>query len=431
MSTTSLPGGRVALFFLYDTLEPFAFVRDALSMLVERGYEVDIYASMRTGLSASGSPLPGVRMLPHPEAFRVFKQQVPRLMRFVPKGRKLFELFTMNISRPLSRKFSFDKLFLSRHHERPYVCVIGQDPEGLVSAAPYAERLGVPLIYWSFELLLSEEALNSGKKKLKQREIIDNHKAEITLIQDQWRGDAIRLDNGIDPASLIFVPNAPRGAARRQKSDYLSRRLNIAPEKKIILCAGMLGHWTMSAELAGAAMSWPEEYVLVLQSHSPRALYGADPHLDELVRSVDPARVIISFDPVPSSDYRALMDSADVGLAFYAPQSSRDSTQGRNVYLMGLSSGKFAGYLHSGLPVVANDGVIGPRDVVDSSGCGISVSSPDQISSALEGIFRNYQLYSDNSVRYFNQDLELGARFGKVIERIEKFSGKRETIHGK
>ena len=71
--------GRIALFFLYDTLEPFTFVRDALCMLVERGYTVDIYAAMSSGQRSTSLP-DGISILPHPEAF-VHYTQHPRWTR--------------------------------------------------------------------------------------------------------------------------------------------------------------------------------------------------------------------------------------------------------------------------------------------------------------------------------------------------------------
>jgi glycosyltransferase involved in cell wall biosynthesis len=297
--------------------------------------------------------------------------------------------------------------------------MIGVDPEGLVSAAPLAQMLGVPFVFWSFELLFADEITGTKKKKLKEMEIVVNRQAEFSIIQDRWRGNALVQENGLRPESLIYIPNAPRGPARRQKSDYLHRRLGIDPGRRIILCAGMIDRWTMSMELVQVAAFWPEEFVLVMQSHTPRDGYWTQTYLNEVVRVADPSRVAISFDPIPSSDYRAMMDSADVGLVFYTSQTSSDTTQGRNIRLIGLSSGKLGGFLHSGLPLVVNDAVIGPKELVEQWGCGICVSRPEQIGAALETIFRDYDAYASNAVRCFNQELELGARFSKVIERLD------------
>lgn len=413
--------GRVALFFLYDTLEQLAFVRDGLAMLLEQGYTVDIFAAAKTGSKAS-TPPPGVEIYVRPEAFRVLRSGLPRGLRFIPGGRALFEFLMLNLVNPLARKFSFTPFLQARHRQTPYLCVIGQDPEGLISAAPYAKLLNVPLVYWSFELLFSAEAVAPAKKWLKREEVRANQAAELTLIQDSWRAEALCAENGLDPARLVYLPNAPRGAARRQKSDYLHRRLGIDPARKIILCAGQLGAWTMSLELVQAAASWPEDYLLVMQTYLPRERYWNQPYLQQVLAAADPAHVVFSFDPVPAADYRAMLDSAEVGLAFYHPQTSADSTQGRNVYLMGLSSGKFAGFLYSGLPVVVNTSVLGPKEVVAEWQCGLSVTHPEQIAGALAAIFQNYEFYTANAVRCFNQELELGRHFAPILAWFEKKS---------
>ena len=415
--------GRIALFFLYDTLEPFTFVRDALCMLVERGYTVDIYAAMSSGQRSTSLP-DGISILPHPEAFVVFKDKYPRLVQLLRKGGRQYEWFMMNIYRPLARKFFFNRFLRQRHAALPYRCVIGADPEGLASAAPLAKMLDVPLAFWSLELLFEAEITSPGKKRLKEMENTASREVCFAIIQDAWRGQALSEENHIPPEKLIYVPNAPRGEARRKKSDYLHRRLGIDPQRKIVLCAGMLGQWTMSAELVRAAATWPDEYVLVMQTHTPRELYWDQSYINELVRLADPKQVIISFDPVPGANYRDMMDSADVGLAFYATVSQKDTTQGRNVYLMGLSSGKLGGFLHSGLPVVVNDAVIGPKEMVEKWACGISVGKPEQIAAALNAISREYDRYTANAVHCFNQDLELGARFETVVERIEQLKSR-------
>jgi glycosyltransferase involved in cell wall biosynthesis len=178
----------------------------------------------------------------------------------------------------------------------------------------------------------------------------------------------------------------------------------------------------MSLELVKSAADWPEKYILVMQSHTPRSGYWSQAYLNEVVRATDPKRVIISFDPVSPSDFRTMLDSADVGLAFYTPQASIDSTQGRNVHLMGFSSGKFANYLYCGLPVVVNDAGVGPNNVVEKWGCGFSVNTSEQIRTALNSIFSSYDTYSENAIRCFNQELELGSRFQDVIDRIDQFT---------
>jgi glycosyltransferase involved in cell wall biosynthesis len=409
-------GERIAI-FLRLNLDSYAFLRDSASILAEHGYQIDwVVGALAHPLIYRGQ---GVSIIPRPEAFPSFSRKLPRLIRKLGIGGTIYAWLVTNLYDPLARRIFFHPFLKKRHKELPYVCMLGVDPEGLVAAAECAHVLNVPLAFWSLLLLFTDEIHSPAKMRLKQAENKACQEVRFAITQDPARGEALSNENGLPGKKLIYVPNSPRGLARRQKHDYLYRLLKIDPRRKLILCAGMIGQWTLSAELVRAAASWPEEYVLVMQSHTPREKYWEQAYLDEVVRSADPSRVVLSFDPVPSSDYRAMMDSADIGIALYQPQQSIDVTQGRNVRLMGYSSSKLSGYLHCALPVLVNDAVIGPQKMVESWNCGICVSNPEQIGVALTRIFENYDVFSANAIQCFNHELELETHFTPVIEQIE------------
>jgi glycosyltransferase involved in cell wall biosynthesis len=218
---------------------------------------------------------------------------------------------------------------------------------------------------------------------------------------------------------MCYVPNAPRGKARREKSDYLYKRLNIPLDRKVILCAGAIARWSMSAEIVAAAADWPDEYILVMQSRIRKDVWR-DEYIEKVIELADPKKVVISFEVVPPSDYRRFVDSADVGLAFYSPNISQGKTEiTENIRILGLSSGKIAGYLHSGLPVIVNDAVIGPNELVQSSKSGFCVKQPLDIKEVLTLIFDRYDWYVGNACRCFDQDLELEKHFTPVIDKVE------------
>jgi acetyltransferase-like isoleucine patch superfamily enzyme/glycosyltransferase involved in cell wall biosynthesis len=413
------PGNqRIAFFFRQNYIDAYAFLRDAMDMLVERGYEIDLFVG---GVPEWTKYKPyGVSILVRPEAFPIFSGNVPRLLVTLRRGGSFYQRIMTRFVLPAANRLFFQPFLRRRHKEKPYQCMIGIDPEGLIAAAPAAKSLGVPYGFWSFLLLFGDEIRSPQKWRLKLAEKRASRGASFVITQDAVRGEALSKENGIPPERLVYLPNAPRGFARRVKSDYLARRLNISPHKKIVLCAGMLGDWTMSAELVKAAASWPEDTILVMQSHTPRDRYWDRQYVEELVRSADPAHVILSFDTVPVEDYAKMLDSADVGLAFYQSPTGMDNTQGRNVKLMGSSSSKLAGYLHAGLPVIVNQAVYGPRELVDKWKCGVSVAKPEEIGAALKTIFENYDACVDGAVQCYANELELQTRFQAVIERIER-----------
>ena len=82
------------------------------------------------------------------------------------------------------------------------------------------------------------------------------------------------------------------------------------------------------------------------------------------------------------------------------------------------------GFLQSGLPIIVNKAVIGPKELVQQYRCGICVDTPVQIGEAINTIFRDYNEYSSNAIRCFDQEWELETHFKKVIERIDQLSGR-------
>ena len=293
---------------------------------------------------------------------------------------------------------------------------MGMDPEGLVTAAPLAQMLNVPLVYWSLELLFADEITDETRRLLKRREIQYSRQASLTIVQDEWRAQALIQENGLDATRVLYVPNGRAGVARRSPTAFLRHRFGISKHRKIVLCSGGLAWWNMSQEIVSAAAYWSDDYVLVMQAVSSRR---SSEYIKELERLVDPKHVILSFDPVPPNQYLAMVDSADVGLALYSPcRPGTPSKISKNHVLMGYSSGKLSDYLCSCLPVIVNS-AIGPQDLVATYNCGICVSDPRDIAEALPAIFEDYEQYSLNAGRCFTEKLELKRSFEPVIERID------------
>jgi hypothetical protein len=417
--------GRIAFFYPWGNLGAFSSLRDALTLFIEHGYWVDFFTQFDEYFPSSEMRIQGLSIITRPEAFLFIDTSLPPLIHRFRKGNRKYRWLMMNLLFPLLREFTCKKFLHKRHNALPYNCMVGMDPEGLASASLYANMLNVPFVYWSLELLLSGEISTQEKERVKKLEITDSRRALLTIVQDRWRGQVLIEENGIDRSRLCFVPNAPRGKARRKKGDYLHKRFNIPPDRKVILCAGTISHWSMSAEIVSAAADWPEEFVLVMQSRRRQDIWK-DKYIEKVIDIVDPKKVIISFEPVPPSEYHSFVDSADVGLAFYEVNNSQQSTIDReNIRVLGLSSGKIAGYLYSGLPVIVNDAVIGPKELVESSGSGICVRQPLDIKEALALIFYRYDWYVDNACRCFNQYLELEKHFTPVIDKLEVLT-KRE-----
>jgi len=432
--------GRIAIFYPSPSLGSFQPLLDASGLLADCGYFVEIYTLSHPYHPRPTTNHPGIVI--NTECSEIFIDggvKLPKLVygrdgkfiqwggRLFHWGGRLFHWYVTNFYRPLSRH-GFISIFRRKHEVLPYVCFIGMNRygEGLVESASYAEKLNIPLINWSLELSFMAEQKTEKQRGLKRREISCSQKAIFTIIQDKWRAQALAQENEIALSKMILVPNAPRGIARRRLDNGYRERLGIPSDKKVILCVGGIGYHNMNLEIVEAANNFPINWILVMQFKgrpSPRNDYS-----DQVVRNANPEKVKVLSEPVPMENYRELVDSADVGIAFYrACSPDSPETYMKNLDIIGLSSGKIADYLYSGLPVIVNN-VTGPKELIASNQCGKWVNDTTEIENVLENIFQNYNFYSNNACRCFNTQLELSRNFLPVIERISSFNAVEESV---
>jgi len=293
-----------------------------------------------------------------------------------------------------------------------YACVIGVDSDGLALAHTLAR--GAPLGYYSLELLLSYELSSDADRQLKLKERALSREAAFVVVQDEARGRLLAEDNGLAWERLALVPNAPPGPARRQPSGYWHARFELPRSARVVVHPGSLGDWTGIEAIVGSAADWPPNWVLVVHTR-----YDAEssPYVDGLRKRADPERVRFSLRPVPRQDYDALIDGADVGLAFYISSGASSFTQ-RNVQTIGLSSGKLAYYLRAGLPVIVNRAA-SIAGLVESSGCGVTVEDASGIGPALDRITGGYADFSNRACAFFQERLDFNQALSNVIERVD------------
>ncbi len=427
--------GRIAVFYPAPFLGAFQPLQDACALLADSGYLVEIYTLSHPSHPHFDSNHPGI--IVNTRCSEIFLDggiDIPKLIygkrgKFVRWGGRPLHLAgrfvhwcSTSFYRPVMRH-RFNRFFHHRHQALPYVCMVGMNRfgQGLIEAAGYAEALNVPLVNWSLELSFLDELQSRQQRQRKMQELVCSRKAAFTIIQDQWRAQALADENGIPLSTMFLVPNAPMGIARRKPDRSYRERWGIPADRKIILCTGGLGYETMNLEIIEAANNLPDEYMLVMQSRarpSPKYDYAT-----RMLRVANPTRVKLVFDPVPTEAYRALVDAADVGICLYrACTRESPTTYSKNLDIMGLSSGKLSDYLYSGLPVIVNN-MIGLEALVTANECGKCINNPQEIKVAAGEISSNYAYYSDNACRCFNEKLELGKYFRPVIARISELCG--------
>jgi glycosyltransferase involved in cell wall biosynthesis len=242
-----------------------------------------------------------------------------------------------------------------------------------------------------------------------------SRQSAFIIIQDEQRARLMAEDNGIEMDRFVYVPNSPVGPSGRRRYAYWHRRFNLPPDKRIVLHAGSIDAWTGIEDIVASMASWPKDCVLVVHTRGDEQ---SSTTVERLRKLAPPDRVLFSLTPVPRQEYIGLIDDADIGIVFYVPIDGSTYTQ-ENIRTIGLSSGKIAYYLRAGLPVVVNRASsIG--EVIDHEGCGVSVEDGHGVADAITGILGNYETFSRQARRLFDERLDFARFWRSVIDRIEQ-----------
>ena len=304
----------------------------------------------------------------------------------------------------------------------PYQWAIGVDPEGLSRAATLTRFSRTFLAYYSLELMLSSELKLKADRALKGRERALSRRAVFVVIQDAERAQLLSADNDILPERFVLAPNAPLGPARRAPSRWWHERFGLPTGARVLLHAGSIGAWTGIEGIVEGAAALPDGWVLIVHTRYDPATAGHDPHatrlLDALQERAIPGKVYFSLKPVPRTAFSRLLDGADAGIAFYLPTPADIYSQ-QNIKVIGLSSGKVAGYLWAGLPVVVNSAsTLGP--LVERERLGVSVDQASEVAIAIRGIDADYDAFSTRALQFFDQSLDFREGFERIKARLEQ-----------
>jgi glycosyltransferase involved in cell wall biosynthesis len=300
--------------------------------------------------------------------------------------------------------------YVSRQcHKESYDCLIGIDPWGLLIAGILSKFHRIPYIYLSLEIMFYSEQTSPYLKVTKLLERWSNQHAGFSITQDWDRATLLEVENKIPKHKIEILPNAPSGPTNPQKTNDLREILQIPDGIPIVLFLGGIGPLGQSLELARHAKEW--DFVATLVFHGRYILTGA--YGEALYNLVDKKRIIFSDRPVPASKVSSLVSSADIGIALY--NVSEDS--GKNIFTMGLSSGKIAHYLQCGLPVVAT-GLPTIKRYIEGYNCGICVDAVDQVGKSVKIILDNYSEYSRNALICFQQEFELNKYLEIILHRV-------------
>jgi glycosyltransferase involved in cell wall biosynthesis len=286
-----------------------------------------------------------------------------------------------------------------------YAYLIGVEPLGMMAACTLGAKFNIPFIYYNMELHSCPDIISNNEWALKNIERSFHVKALFTITQDEERARIMECENGVGSEAFVTIPVCADGEPFREKTEFLRERLGLGADIVIVLYAGFLADWAMCEELAVAAQSWPNKYVLVLHSHGFH-----DPEYVRKLKRYEGEKVRFSDTPVAYEDLPALLASADIGIALY-------KDLGSNFTLIGLASGKLAHYLKSGLPVVVNSY---PKisEIVDKFNCGMGVDGVEFVGDAIAHICRTNEMMREGAFRCYESEFRFSNHFNKVLKRL-------------
>lgn len=424
---------RVAIVYPFPYLDSIPSLCNAARLLSQHGFGVDIFTRTSPHLEKPSFEERRIQVFSHQDKERLAQSLVQSLTKEGPNSHKTTRRLIRRLVETIKRfipaaclRFLLSPMIVvdsvrdsviiwRRHRQCPYRCFIGIDAHGLVHARQLLMFIKVPLAYWSLELLLSHELQSHTELALKHKEIALSKKAPFIVIQDKGRARLLAGNNGVPFQKFVLVPNAPLGPVHHQRLDYWHRRFGLPRHKKVVIHAGNIDAWTGIADIVASVTSWPEDWVLVVHTRSDAK---QSREIEELRHRADSERIFFSVHPVPRAEYDDLIDSADIGIAFYVLMPGSASTQ-ENIRSIGLSSGKVAYYLRSGLPIIINH-TTSLRDLIKDGGCGVIVTGGQGIGQALEEIAHHYEEYRANAYRCFEAKMDFTASFEQVIESIER-----------
>jgi glycosyltransferase involved in cell wall biosynthesis len=398
----------VVFYLYYDELETLGPYLYGIQMWRARGHDVSVY-SLSDGEAYQRLTQRVRSQFAHRTIKFPFWVQICALglqgLGFA--ARKLLRLKTRGSEWAKLLKMGYFACCCLRMTKKGRQCVlIAADPPGLWAAALASRKYGYPYVYFVKEMFLSGDARNVFDRVVKMLERKANRKALYTVEFDETRAQMLRIDNGLAPGSMLWVPNAPIGPPNTERGRYFRDGFGISENKKIALYTGGISDYNLTYEHVGSVETWPENVVLVMHlKGKPRDLNALRERAGKIQRDI-----YFSTDLLPFDEIDKIYSSCDIGLALYGDHTL-------NHKYAGLSSGKLFNFMKACVPVITND-TPSCLKAVQKTGCGVCIGSIWELGPAIQRILDNekeFRKNCNNTFPRFSHDVN-HARFMDVIE---------------
>jgi SAM-dependent methyltransferase len=266
-------------------------------------------------------------------------------------------------------------------------------------------------IYYSLELYFRDNYYNLHyPERVMERERKEIHHIKGLIIQSEERESLFRKEYQLSAAVPAFhLPITYMQSSCREKSDFLRQKFRIPDYRKIALHLGGIQDHHCLLELA-AVFHHVKNWALVLHGSAYGDYKGK---LESFIRDYGISNVHISEEFLDNiEDLDILLNSSDVGIAWYKNVSPNFTTAGK-------SSGKISAYLRFGLPVLANR-YRSTIEAIEDRGCGICVNAFEEIPNALINIAASYDYFSRNASNEYDSAYCAENYRGTLLDFIER-----------
>ena len=325
-------------------------------------------------------------------------------------------------------KFKYYLFCLSNAFNNKPKVIIAVDESGLIAGMLvkiFSGRTRPKLVFWSLET-----GLETGKSFLllhRIHEIAFSQSAKFidtVVTQEESRLADLekKLNYTFPKIPKFFIPHSPIGKSDILsnelfvKNNFFKKKFSLQKNDKIILHAGWIHDSMFVDKIAEASKTWNSNFKLVLHEREKRSLEDS---FISYVSKLSDGKALFSLSPVTFDRIDEVISSAHIGLIAY------DRKYGDGRINIRKSSGKLAQYLKCGVPVIALD-LPGYKKMFEKYNCGLVFQNFEEIENCINVILKNYNHFSSESIRCFEEEFDFKKFFRPFVSDILKTSEIKE-----
>jgi len=409
---------RVINYFVsYTSIFSLTPWRNSIQLFHEEGYKIRVYQYADERIQRLPTDLEDkydLMEIRYPRTARYILFVIKTIFRSLRHiGLKRLSTFGDGID-CLFRNYYFIAACLLKNRCGDHEVFIGGDPGSLIAAHYLAKKKKGTLIYWSLELYIEKHLSNFGLRIIKRRERKCNQDALCTVDFGDIRCKILQEENGLDPGTMISIPNSQIGQGEIVRNYFFNDKFNIPRNKVIILHAGgLFTPFVRVKDIFQSIPEWPENYVLVLHTHQ-RPYPGCGFSIPEEFLN---RKIFLSDDPVPFDQLDTIYSSCDIGIMVHRPS---DGSLSKNLYYSDLSVGKLFHHLKVGVPIIVRN-LPGYPELIEGRQAGVCIDSPSDILPAIQKILSSHDHYKLNALK-LHDEYRFEVHHMKLMERLNTLS---------